>query len=119
MGSDFDLSNINVNDIRSIEVLKDASSLAIYGTRGAAGVILIQTKNGLSTSEGDVKVSINHYTSSQSIVDMPEMADQALWAEFWSEGMSFIPGADGYGDNDPTYQFPYDLGTPTDWRALY
>ena len=118
MGTDFDLSNINVNDIRSIEVLKDASSLAIYGTRGAAGVILIQTKNGLSTSEGDVNVSINHYTSSQSIVDMPEMADQALWAEFWSEGMSFIPGADGYGDNDPTYQFPYDLGTPTDWRGL-
>ena len=43
-GTDFNLQNINVNDIRSIEVLKDASSLALYGTRGAAGVILIQTK---------------------------------------------------------------------------
>jgi hypothetical protein len=52
------------------------------------------------------------------IVDMPEMADQALWAEFWSEGMSFISGADGYGDNDPNYVFPYTLGTPTDWRGL-
>ena len=45
-GTDFNLQNINVNDIRSIEVLKDASSLALYGTRGAAGVILIQTKMG-------------------------------------------------------------------------
>ena len=35
-GTDFNLSNLNVNDVESIEVLKDASSLAIYGTRGAA-----------------------------------------------------------------------------------
>lgn len=118
VGTDFNLSNLNVNDIRSVEVLKDASSLAIYGTRGAAGVILIQTKNGLSVGEGNVNVSINHYTSMDKIVDMPEMADQALWAEFWSEGMSFISGADGYGDNDPNYVFPYTLGTPTDWRGL-
>ena len=45
-GTDFNLSNLNVNDVESIEVLKDASSLAIYGTRGAAGVILINTKSG-------------------------------------------------------------------------
>ena len=55
VGTDFDLNNINVNDIQSIEILKDASSLAIYGTRGAAGVILIQTKSGLSTPEGVLK----------------------------------------------------------------
>ena len=68
VGTDFNLSNLNVNDIESIEVLKDASSLAIYGTRGAAGVILISTKSGLSTQEGKVDVSINHYSSSQIAV---------------------------------------------------
>jgi TonB-dependent SusC/RagA subfamily outer membrane receptor len=72
VGTDFNLSNLNVNDIESIEVLKDASSLAIYGTRGAAGVILISTKSGLSTQEGKVDVSINHYSSSQQVYNYPK-----------------------------------------------
>ncbi|HKL33557.1 MAG TPA: TonB-dependent receptor plug domain-containing protein, partial [Tangfeifania sp.] len=47
VGTGFNLNNINVNDIESIEVLKDAASISIYGTRGANGVILITTKSGL------------------------------------------------------------------------
>lgn len=46
MDEDFDLSQINPHDIASIEVLKDASSSAIYGSRGANGVILISSKKG-------------------------------------------------------------------------
>ena len=79
-GTDFNLQNINVNDIRSIEVLKDASSLALYGTRGAAGVILIQTKNGKSAKSGDVDVSINHYTSFSSIANPPEYLNSTDFA---------------------------------------
>ena len=117
VGTDFDLNNINVNDIQSIEILKDASSLAIYGTRGAAGVILIQTKSGLSTPEGSVEVSLNHYTSFDEVRDMPELGDVALWKEYWSEGLSLIPGEDGYGANDPNYVFPYDDRWDTDWNS--
>src|SRR5690606_11973663 len=42
------LSNVNMNDVESIEVLKDASSAAIYGSRGAGGVIIVTTKKGRS-----------------------------------------------------------------------
>ena len=117
VGTDFDLNNINVNDIQSIEILKDASSLAIYGTRGAAGVILIQTKSGLSTPEGSVEVSLNHYTSFDEVKAMPELGDVALWKEYWSEGLSLIPGEDGYGTNDPNFVFPYDDRRDTDWNS--
>ena len=52
------ITNINPNDIESIEVLKDASATAIYGAMGANGVILVTTKKG---SEGKTKVSYNGY----------------------------------------------------------
>jgi TonB-dependent starch-binding outer membrane protein SusC len=52
------LSQVNMNDIESIEVLKDASSTAIYGSRGASGVILITTKRG---SSGKTELKMNHY----------------------------------------------------------
>ena len=51
---------INPNDIERIEVLKDAASAAIYGSRGANGVILVTTKKGKS---GKAKFSYNGYTS--------------------------------------------------------
>lgn len=54
-----DLRTINPNDIASIEVLKDASALAIYGSRGANGVILISTKKG----KGKPKVSVDYFTT--------------------------------------------------------
>lgn len=52
------MSTINPNDIKSIEVLKDASSTAIYGSRGANGVILITTKSG---EVGKLKVNVNGF----------------------------------------------------------
>ena len=122
VGTDFNLSNLNVNDIESIEVLKDASSLAIYGTRGAAGVILINTKSGLSTQEGKVDVSINHYTSMQQVYNYPEMASIGVWAEYWNEGVTYIDT--NYGTNDPSlagnaiHAPNWESITPTDWRGL-
>lgn len=52
------LSQLNMNDIESIEVLKDASSTAIYGSRGASGVIMVTTKRG---SSGKTELKMNHY----------------------------------------------------------
>lgn len=55
-GGSFD--NINMNDVQSLEVLKDASSAAIYGSRGSGGVIIITTKSG---QEGKPKLNVNSY----------------------------------------------------------
>ncbi|MCH3885316.1 SusC/RagA family TonB-linked outer membrane protein [Tenacibaculum aquimarinum] len=54
------LETVNPNDIQSLEILKDAASAAIYGSRGANGVILVTTKKGKS---GKAKFSYNAYTS--------------------------------------------------------
>ena len=60
------LSSINPADIASIEVLKDASAAAIYGSRGANGVILITTKKGRN---GAMKINYNGYAGTQSIAN--------------------------------------------------
>jgi TonB-linked SusC/RagA family outer membrane protein len=62
--------DINPSDIESMEVLKDASSTAIYGTRGANGVILITTKRG---KEGKTRVNFNSYLSSNIPTHIPQM----------------------------------------------
>src|SRR5690606_16688924 len=54
--SSFSMNDINPNDIASIEILTDASATAIYGSRGANGVILITTKRG---TKGKVSVNYN------------------------------------------------------------
>lgn len=54
------LSNININDIESIEILKDASSTAIYGARGSNGIVMITTKSG---KKGKTSVTYNAYFS--------------------------------------------------------
>ena len=58
------ISDINPNDIESIEILKDASAAAIYGARAANGVILITTKRG---KEGRTNVNFNYYTGLQNV----------------------------------------------------
>lgn len=59
------LNDINSNDIASIEVLKDASSTAIYGTRGSNGVILITTKRGKT---GTPEIRYNAYAGPEYLV---------------------------------------------------
>jgi TonB-linked SusC/RagA family outer membrane protein len=61
---DFDASTLNTNEIESITVLKDASSTAIYGSRAANGVIVIETKKG---SQGKPKVAFNTSLGFQSV----------------------------------------------------
>lgn len=65
-----DINNLNPNDIQSMDVLKDASSTAIYGARGANGVILITTKKGLS---GKPKVSYDSYVGVKNPAHLPAM----------------------------------------------
>src|SRR5207253_2583794 len=56
------LSDINMNDIESVEILKDASAAAIYGSRASNGVVLITTKKGRA---GKSKIEVGFFTGSQ------------------------------------------------------
>lgn len=78
-GTDID---INPNIIESMEILKDASSTAIYGSRGANGVILITTKKG---TQGKTKVTYNGYYSTNSVAAYPERMNLQEWANFKRE----------------------------------
>lgn len=69
------LSNIDINDIESIEVLKDASATAIYGARGSNGIIVITTK---SAKKGKTKVDYNGYVSFDRLSKKLDMVDNAL-----------------------------------------
>ncbi len=72
------LATVNPNDIESLEVLKDAASSAIYGSRGANGVILVTTKKGKS---GKVRVNYNAFTgiSSKYVKDLEMLYTASEW----------------------------------------
>ncbi len=71
------LNAINPNDIESIEVLKDASAAAIYGSRGANGVVIITTKRGKS---GQTKFNVDAYTGLQQVINKVELMNATEYA---------------------------------------
>jgi TonB-linked SusC/RagA family outer membrane protein len=73
------LSDISPNDIKSIEVLKDASAAAIYGSRGSNGVILITTKMG---KEGESKFRYDGYYSIQKLTNFPDLLNGEEFYQF-------------------------------------
>lgn len=98
------LSTINPNDIESVEILKDASSTAIYGARGANGVVLITTKRGKS---GATRVQLDMYKGIQNITKKLHMLNAADFAKLEN---------DIY--NSPIYSDPASLGKGTDWQDV-
>lgn len=85
VGTNFNLNNLNANDVKSIEVLKDASSIAIYGSRGANGVILVTTKNGANVGSGKPQVSVGVYSSVQLVPERPDYLSQAEQIEYTNQ----------------------------------
>ena len=73
-----DMRNINTHDIESIQVLKDASATAIYGSRGANGVVLITTKQGKS---GKMKVDLSSRFTYSEVIKKLDMLTAAEYAE--------------------------------------
>lgn len=71
------LININANDIKSIEVLKDAAAAAIYGSRGTNGVILITTKRGRT---GKTIINVNYYTGFSNPSETPDLMNAEQYA---------------------------------------
>jgi TonB-dependent SusC/RagA subfamily outer membrane receptor len=81
------LATVNPNDIQSLEVLKDAASAAIYGSRGANGVILVTTKKGKS---GKASFSYNAYTSTSQkyVKDIAMLKTAGEWASELETGIA-------------------------------
>ncbi len=73
------IENINPTDIESIDILKDASATAIYGSRGANGVVLITTKSGKS---GKVQVNYNGSVTVSKMSDVMEYMNTAEWLQY-------------------------------------
>ncbi|MCG6189383.1 TonB-dependent receptor [Maribellus maritimus] len=82
-----DLNTINPNDIESVEILKDASATAIYGARGANGVVLITTKKG---SDGATKVNINSSYGFQELPREIELLNGPQRAEYANEQNTYL-----------------------------
>ena len=97
---------INPSDIESIEVLKDAASAAIYGSRGANGVILVTTKTG---SEGKTIVSYNGSYGISNPWKKLDVLDATTYALAINEMNTNV-------GNKPVYDDPYSFGKGTDWQ---
>lgn len=93
------LSSINTQDIESINILKDAASTAIYGSRASNGVIFITTKKGQA---GDMKVTYDGYVGFQNRIDNFELADAYGTARFDYDARNFgyISGGPGRSISD-------------------
>nr|WP_319272557.1 TonB-dependent receptor [uncultured Draconibacterium sp.] len=85
------LSYINTEDIESINVLKDASSTAIYGSRGANGVIIVTTKKGAKTSNGQAVSPVFNYRGDFSVNQNTRFLDVYSPDEFRSEFLKRYP----------------------------
>jgi TonB-linked SusC/RagA family outer membrane protein len=101
------LSIINPNDIESVEVLKDVSATAIYGSRGANGVIIVTTKQGKA---GDKKahVSYNYSIGFSNAAKKVDLLNASEWAQFQKDYWS---NKGGYTDEQIA-----TLGKGTDWQ---
>ena len=96
------LAFLNPSDIASIEVLKDVSATAIYGTRGANGVIIITTKKG---SHGKNNISYNASFGWSKIAKKLNFLDAWQWADVWNE--LYERGELGYGVDQPTATYDW------------
>ena len=110
-----DISNVNSNDIESIDILKDASSSAIYGARGANGVIIVTTKRG----SGKPRVSYNAYSGikqATNLIDFMGPEKYLYYRQKFAEyaGLLSTP-ADILKDEE---YLNYTRGITTNWQDL-
>lgn len=105
------LASLNPNDIESMEILKDADATAIYGARGANGVVLITTKRGQA---GTTKFTINYMNGFNNVSNRPQLYDGPGWLALWNEGAtndSIIARASGRTYTRPS--LPLNIYDPT------
>ncbi|MFQ5677150.1 MAG: TonB-dependent receptor plug domain-containing protein, partial [bacterium] len=112
------LAALNPNDIESIEVLKDASAAAIYGSRGSNGVILITTKKG--KAGGRPVIRFDSYTGTQSVSNKPDMMNAQEVIQYTQDARNnnYIDKYDPLNPNSANFNPNYDpttnVGRPND-----
>jgi TonB-linked SusC/RagA family outer membrane protein len=102
------LNQLNMNDVESIQILKDASATAIYGARGANGVVIITTKHG--DNSGKSQLNFNYSYGLQSPTNMIKMLNASQFASLHNDMMANA----GLAQN-PEFANPSSLGVGTDW----
>lgn len=108
VGTDADfLSSLDMNDVESIEVLKDAASAAIYGSRGANGIIMITTKEG---KEGPTKFSYDSYVGWKTVPETGVLTTPNAWADYVR--------ANNGGQLTDKMEYIQKLGTYTNWEDV-
>ncbi|PIB38448.1 SusC/RagA family TonB-linked outer membrane protein [Maribacter sp. 4G9] len=125
------LATLNPNDIESIQVLKDASAAAIYGSRGGNGVLLITTKKGSTTDKG--KFSFDSFFSIQTVANKIDLMNSQELIDFTRDARNnnYLSSVEGASINDPigegdrgnvNFEMPESFlnwdGTDTDWQDL-
>jgi len=100
-----DITFLNGNDIESMEVLKDASATAIYGSRGANGVIIVTTKQGV---QGKARVDVSISEGFQFENSDFEMANAAEYGQLLNEALTNTGG-------EAKFDNPASLGKGTNW----
>jgi len=108
-GSISPLSNLNPADIVSMEILKDASATAIYGSQGSNGVVLITTKRGKA---GQARFTYDGMFGVQEQSKRLDMMNLREYAEY----SAAIAATTGGSTGTPEYQDPSLLGAGTDWQ---
>ncbi|MFC2138435.1 SusC/RagA family TonB-linked outer membrane protein [Bacteroidota bacterium] len=98
------INEVNPMDIESIEVLKDASAAAIYGSRAANGVILITTRRG---EAGKVSVNYEGSISFESPLVTIDLMDGGQWAEMRRSSLRTFNNDGKYNEDDSEYPYPY------------
>ncbi|MEI6946742.1 TonB-dependent receptor [Paraflavisolibacter sp. H34] len=132
----FDLNQINPQDIQSVEVLKDAASSAIYGSRGANGVILVTTKLGKS---GKPQVAVTLERGFSKVNRKVEMMDAQQWIQYYIDARNnawvlldpvnnkatddnakraLVSGAKNYMIPPDFLTNPAQFGKGTDWQDV-
>lgn len=94
------IENLNPSDIESIDVLKDASATAVYGSRGANGVVLVTTKKGKA---GKVSINYSGTVTFETLHDVAEMMSAAEWLQYARTAKANMGSYNG-GDATPNYE---------------
>jgi TonB-linked SusC/RagA family outer membrane protein len=103
------ISEINPNDVESIEVLRDASAAAIYGSRGSNGVILITSKQG---RKGRLSITYDGFQGVQTLTNKPELMNGEQFYQFKKTRLN------AGNIISPAEQAVYDAGNWVDWYDL-
>lgn len=130
VGSNFDLNNLNTQDIESMSVLKDAAASALYGARGANGVILITTKKGRQGTTS-ITVDAKWGANSRAVPDYDYIKSPSQYYEMWYSALNaYAKGSLKYNDTqafiwanqhlttDDSYGLGYNVYTVPDGQML-